>query len=137
VSGCDRRPWYHGSQQELVRLRAGSSVSQNPDVARAFSHRPSLVSMDGGRVRHNGSAPGFLYVVDEEVGPEDVHPHPHPVNVGRWEWLTRRDLRVRLVERTTPRRGDVLSAEDVAALRRRQEEVGQESFAERRADEVG
>jgi hypothetical protein len=124
------RPWYHGSQRELARLLAGSSVTQHPDVARAFSHRPTLVANEGGRVRHNGSTAGFLYVVDERVLPADVYPHRHPVNVGGWEWLTTRELRVRLVERTSPRREDLLSANEIAALRRRQAEVGQDSFAE-------
>ena len=57
-------PWYHGSQEQLTKLRAGSSNTQNRDLAKAFSHRPSLVSMsDRGDgevspetflVRHNG-----------------------------------------------------------------------------------
>ena len=34
--------WYHGSQQELTKLRVGSSITQNRNVAKAFSHRPSL-----------------------------------------------------------------------------------------------
>ena len=61
--------WYHGSQQRLARLRAGSSVTQKRDVAKAFSHRPSLVSMSQSeegeewRVRHDGATPGYLYVV--------------------------------------------------------------------------
>ena len=57
--------WYHGSQQRLTRLRAGSSITQNRPVAKAFS-RPSLVSMSASEegkewsVRHNGATPGYL-----------------------------------------------------------------------------
>src|SRR5439155_7139226 len=36
-------------------------------------------------VKHDGTTPGYLYVVAEEVRPADVYPHPHPVNAGRWE----------------------------------------------------
>ena len=82
-----RRPWYHGSQRRLTTLRAGSSITQDRAVARAFSHRPSRVSLPGnGTIKHDGTAPGYLYVVAEEVRSADVY--PHPVNAGRWEWLT-------------------------------------------------
>jgi len=40
---CDH-PWYHGSQERIMILRIGGSITPNPVVARAFSHRPSLVS---------------------------------------------------------------------------------------------
>ena len=84
-----RRPWYHGSQRRLTTLRAESSITQDRAVARAFSHRPSLVSqLENGTVKHDGTTPGYLYAVAEEVRPADVYPHPHPVNAGRWEWLT-------------------------------------------------
>ena len=49
------QPWYHGSQERLTTLRSGSSITQDPAVARAFSHRPSLVS-----VTENGSGQRFL-----------------------------------------------------------------------------
>lgn len=75
------QPWYHGSQQELSVLRAGSSISQNQAIARIFSHRPSLVStQDDGTYKHNGTVPGYLYSIDEEISAVDVE--PHPVNVG-------------------------------------------------------
>ena len=35
--------WYHGSQQELTTLRIGSSITQNRNVAKGFSHSPSLL----------------------------------------------------------------------------------------------
>ena len=37
-------PWYHGSPLQLKRLRAGSTITQDRDLARVFSHKPSLVS---------------------------------------------------------------------------------------------
>src|SRR5205085_4138060 len=96
-----RRPWYHGSQRRLTTLRTGRSITQGGAVARAFSHRPSRVSQPGnGTVKHDGTAPSYLYVVAEEVRPADVYPHPHPVNAGRWEWLSTRELRVELIEQT-------------------------------------
>ena len=121
------RTWYHGSQQELNRLRCGSSISQSRDVAKAFSHRPSLLSMSGESLKHDGVTPGYLYVVAEEIVPDDVHPHPHPVNAERWEWLSSRELKVELIERTTVTEGESLTDEEIADLRRKQEERGEVS----------
>ena len=71
--------WYHGSQEELTKLRVGSSITQNRNVAKAFSHRPSLLTQsEGGTVKHDGMTPGYLYTIADEIGPDDVYPHPHP-----------------------------------------------------------
>ncbi len=59
--------WYHGSQKELTRLRSGSSITQSRDVAKAFSHRPSLLSMSDESLKHDGVTPGYLHVVAEEI----------------------------------------------------------------------
>ena len=122
--------WYHGSQQELTRLRAGSSITQSRSVAKVFSHRPSLLSMSDESLKHDGVTPGSLYVVAEEISADDVHPHPHPVNASRWEWLTRRELRLKLIERTTVTEGESLTDDEIAELRRKQQERGEESFAD-------
>lgn len=127
----NRRPWYHGSQQALAILRAGSSITQIVDLARAFSHRPTLLSWsDDGTIKHDGTALGYLYRVSEEVRPDDVYPHPHPINADRWEWLTRRELRVQLIERTIVREEERLTDAEIASLRRKQREAGPASFAE-------
>jgi hypothetical protein len=100
-------------------------------VARAFSHRPSLVSqLENGTVKHDGTTPGYLYAVAEEVRPADVYPHPHPVNVGRWEWLTARELRVELIEQTQVRVDERLTDDEIAELRRKQAAAGALSFME-------
>lgn len=125
------RPWYHGSPRQFTVLRAGSSVSQDKNLARVFSHRPSLISVgDDGTIKHNGTIAGYLYVVAEGIKPEDVYPHPHPANAGRWEWLTKRELPVQLIERTEVRKEERLTNEEIAALRRKQELEGTETFAE-------
>jgi hypothetical protein len=86
------------------------------------------VSEDGS-VKHDGTTPGYLYLIAEEISPEDVSLHPHPANAARWEWLTQRELRVLLVKETQVRERDRLSAEEIAALRRKQREHGAESSA--------
>lgn len=130
--------WYHGSQQKLTKLRIGSSITQYRNVAKAFSHCPSLVSIsDGGeslsdklRVKHNGVTPGYLYVVSDGIGPDDVYPHPHPANAGHWEWLTNRELNLELIEQTIVTDSERLTDEDIAEIRRKQKERDEESFAE-------
>lgn len=124
-------PWYHGSPHELEALRAGSSISQNKDIARVFSHRPALVSMsDDGVIKHTGALPGYLYIVTEEVKPEDIYPHPHPLNASRWEWITRRELRVKMIERTEVKAEEQLSDDEIAEMRRKQSSANEQTFAE-------
>ena len=136
---CDySQTWYHGSQQALTDLRVGSSITQIRHLAKAFSHRPSLVSRscpdeflsDDYRVKHDGVTPGYLYIVSEAIGPEDIYPHPHPVNADGWEWLTRRILKLKFIEKTIVTDRERLSDEDIAGLRRKQKERGEETFSE-------
>ena len=100
-------------------------------MAKAFSHQPSLVSWpDASRIRHDGEAPGFLHVVAETIGPDDVHPHPHPVNVDRWEWLTKRELRLEFIEDTVVTAAERLTDAEIAEARRKQKERGEDTFME-------
>ena len=123
--------WYHGSQQELTTLRVGSSITQDKTVAKAFSHRPSLLTMsEGGTVKHDGVTSGYLYTVADEIGPDDVHPHPHPVNATRWEWLTNRELKLKLIEQTIVTDKERLTDQEITEMKRKQEERGEQTFAE-------
>lgn len=123
--------WYHGSQQRLTTLRSGSSISQKRAVARVFSHRPSLVSQEeDGTVKHDGTMPGYLYVVAEAIRAGDIYPHPHPVNAGGWEWLTTRQLSLMLVEQTQVRESERLTKDDLSELRRKQDAAGELTFVE-------
>lgn len=122
-------PWYHGSQQELTVLRVGSSITQNRDIARIFSHRPSILSMeDDGTFHHSGTVYGYLYLLDEAISPADVYPHPHPINASKWEWLTTRAVKVRLLERPAIGEAERLREEEIAELRRKQQAAGDETF---------
>ena len=92
--------WYHGSPLELSVLKSGGSITRNRELAGAFSHRPTQVSMgDDSVIRHNGTETGYLYVVDEPLVPAiDMHPHPACLENDPWEWVTTRELRLSLVE---------------------------------------
>ena len=111
--------WFHGSPLGLTILREGSTITQRRELARVFSHKPSIVSLgDDGRIQHNGSLPGHLYCVDEPVSEGDVVPHPRTTMGPGDEWLTTRELRLRWIEDTVPRAEELLSEADSEALRR-------------------
>ena len=124
----DDSTWYHGSDQQLEMLRANSSVTQNRDLARAFSHQPTLLSHSGNSVRHNGVADGFLYVVDEDLESKDLIPHPHPCNADKWEWLVTREVRVKLIEQTKPLAHERFTDEEIATIKKKQQALGVQSF---------
>ena len=124
-------PWYHGSQQELTTLRVGSSITQDREIARIFAHRPGISTVeDDGTHKHNGTTPGYLHIIDEPITAEDVEPHPHPINASKWEWLTKRAIKVRLIEKPALQAEELLTEEDLAALWERQQRVGQATFRE-------
>lgn len=123
------RPWFHGSQQELTTLRVGSSITQDHDIARVFAHRPSISTVeDDGTMKHNGTTPGYLHIIDEPITADDVEPHPHPINETKWEWLTKREIKVRLIEQPALRDEELLTDAEIAELRRKQQAAGQETF---------
>jgi GrpB-like predicted nucleotidyltransferase (UPF0157 family) len=117
------RPWLHGSPRELTELRPGSTVTQDRALAEAFSHQPSLVGDDrdepGGALRHNGREPGWLYAVDEPLGPGDLAPVPGSTIGPGLEWLTTRPLPLRRLGLTAAGIAELLSPDEEAALRRR------------------
>ncbi|NSW92421.1 MAG: GNAT family N-acetyltransferase [Firmicutes bacterium] len=92
--------WYHGSPHVFDVLRAGSTITQDEKLARAFSHKPSALLVDDcGGITHNGTQPGFLYAIDEAIIPgEDIYLHPRTTMTLGKEWLTVRELKVRLID---------------------------------------
>ncbi len=97
-------PWYHGSPLELNELQVGSTITQEADLARVFSHRPTTVSVeDDGRIKHNGRAKGFLYRISESVHAEDILLVPRSTMERGKEWRITRPLRVTLIRATKVR----------------------------------
>ena len=120
--------WYHGSPLQLTTLRAGSTITRVRDVARVFSHKPPIVSIDDdGTIQHTGTTPGYLYRIDEPLGPDDVYPHPHTTMQPGLEWLTRRELRLTLIGPTEVRKEELLSEKQIAELQRWMDAQGNES----------
>ena len=91
--------WYHGSDRIFSELRTGSTITQWRALAEAFSHKPSVLGYDDdGTIMHNGTAKGYLYVIDEpvEVG-IDIYQHPRTMMDENAEFLTKRPIRVRMI----------------------------------------
>ena len=106
IDDPDSQHWYHGSPLSLDVLATGSSVTRSRELAIAFSHKPSQLGVaDDGTISHNGKQNGYLYEVAEALAPDDLRPHgacvEHSPN-DLWEWVTKRPLRLRLIQRTFP-----------------------------------
>ena len=111
------RSWYHGSPSELTTIREGSTITQKRELARVFSHKPPLVCVsDEGQIKHTGTLPGYLYVIAEEIEADDVNPHPRTTMGPGDEWLTTRELRVRLLGRTEIVPEERFTDEELAAV---------------------
>ena len=108
--------WYHGSPEQLKYLRQGSALTQHRALAAAFSHKPSVISAsdDPNSIKHNGVIPGFLYVVAEQVGPDDVAVLPGTDNT---HWIMVRDLELRFVEELPVDEPAQLTEEEATRLR--------------------
>lgn len=91
--------WYHGSDKVFSELKTGSTITQWRELAEAFSHKPSALGYDDdGNIMHNGTAKGYLYIVDEPVeAGSDIYQHPRTTMDENAEFLTRRPLKVRLI----------------------------------------
>lgn len=93
--------WYHGSQVKMTILKAGSSITKNKELATAFSHRPTQVSVDDfGVVHHDGQTNGYLYVIDEDLNDKDVKVHESCSSEDPWELITTRELKLKLIRET-------------------------------------
>jgi len=125
-------PWYHGSASKFLVLRKGSSITQDRDLARAFSHNPRNVSIsvrisisdNGSRrvsqeIKHDGKVCGYLYCIAEAVGPEDICPNPNSSLKPGKEMLIKRDLKVELLGPTQIVEEERLREEEISKLKRK------------------
>jgi len=124
VSADWQEPWYHGSPLVLTELMSGSTITQDRDLARVFSHKPTVVaqdvSADGERfIQHNGTQTVYLYLIAEPLAAQDLAPHPETTMGPGQEWLITRPVRLSLLEKTTPQSEELLSETMLHELRAR------------------
>ncbi len=91
--------WYHGSNFTLNILNINSTITQWKELAEAFSHKPSSLSYyDDGKIYHNGTEKGYLYIIDEPVTVGiDIYQHPKTSMDKNAEFLTKRPLKVKMI----------------------------------------
>jgi hypothetical protein len=116
-SGDFAKPWYRGSPFRLSVLRKGSTITQDQNLARVFSHKPTIVSLSDGNIKHYGNAPGFLYRIAESLKREDVYPHPRSSMPEGKEWVTARELAVEPVGPTQIVEDERLTEEEATRLK--------------------
>lgn len=93
-------PWFHGSNTKFDMLKEGSTITQWQALAEAFSHKPSRLGYDNdGKIVHDGTEYGYLYIIDEPIKVGiDIYQHPRTSMDQNAEFLTKRELKVKLVE---------------------------------------
>jgi hypothetical protein len=111
------KAWFHGSPIKIDVLKPGSTITRDQHLAEVFSHKPTFVLVsDDGQIQHNGSMPGFLYVIDEQVHVEDIYPHPATSMQPGQEWLTRREFKLKLVGPVAVLASEIITPEEISQI---------------------
>jgi hypothetical protein len=100
--------WFHGSPKKLNELQSGSTVTPILILARAFSHKPEILSVevnendDTGKrcfiITHNGKKHGYLHRVIVTDPETDLILHPESKGARGEEMLTTRILQLEFLE---------------------------------------
>lgn len=90
--------YYHGSPLILEYLNAGCDITPCKELAEAFSHKPTDISIHSKVIKHNGIQKGYLYIVDEkiEIG-KDIEQHQGSAFTSGLEMLTKRILKLKYI----------------------------------------
>jgi hypothetical protein len=113
------KSWYHGSPRRLTILRAGSTITQNKELARIFSHKPAVVVGDhsGQRWKHSGPfSQGVLYRLTEAVSENDIEPVPNTSLSPGVEWNTRKEFGLELVSETDAKPEELLTKHELREM---------------------
>ena len=108
ISLKEQTEWFHGSPQKLHTLLTGSTITPVKTLARAFSHKPEILSFEvaekssiGKRcctIKHDGVKHGYLYRVMVEDPSIDIIQHPESNAAQGDEMLTTRPLKLEFLE---------------------------------------
>ncbi len=116
------KPWYHGSPKKLTKLRAGSTVTQQFEIARIFSHKPTVVVGNGTKWKHTGPfTKGFVYRLVGPVGKKDIEIVPNSTMSPGDEWNIRREFKLELIAETTVNPAELLTKQELKEMVKRGE----------------
>jgi hypothetical protein len=111
------KPWYHGSPQKLTKLRTGSTVTQQFEIARIFSHKPAVVIGNGMKWRHTGPfTKGFVYRLLGSVSENDIEAVPNSTMSPGDEWNTKRVYELELIAETTIDPNELLTKHELKEM---------------------
>ena len=119
-----RRLWFHGSSERLTSLRTGSWVTPFKELAKAFSHKPTCISIsddDFRNVRHDGNIAGYLYVVSEPLSTGDLR---ELEGTDQSHWETTRKLKIKYVSDVPLVDSEMLTDPEIAELSKKHRGTG-------------
>lgn len=92
--------YYHGSPFKIDTLKEGYDFTPFKEVAISFGSKPSHVSINEGKVSHDGiKYPVYLYQIDEDIKlEEDYINHPNSAFEKGIEFRAKRDLKLKLID---------------------------------------
>ena len=100
--------WFHGSPKILNTLHSGSTITPILILARAFSHKPEILSIEVNededtktrkfRISHDGIKHGYLYRVIASDPKADLIQHPDSNGAPGEEMLTTHELPLEFLE---------------------------------------
>lgn len=109
--------WYHGSPYELTFIEVGTTITQNINLAKAFSHKPACLAIDDdGVIKHNGNIDGYLYIIDEVIGENDIYMNPRTTMEKGLEWLINKNLKVKCISKTYITENEKFNKEELDEL---------------------
>lgn len=116
------KPWYQGSPKKLTKLRAGSTVTQQFEIARIFSHKPAVVVGNGTKWKHTGPfTKGFVYRLLGSVNENDIEAVPNSTMFKGDEWNTRREFKLELIAETSVNPDELLTKHELKEMVKRGE----------------
>lgn len=100
LSKKDEGIYYYGSPYRIEKLAENSDFTPFKELAIAFGSKPSHITINEGKVIHDGiTYPVYLYQIDEKIEiDKDVTNHPNSAFEVGMEFRTKRELKLKLID---------------------------------------
>lgn len=100
LSKKDEGIYYYGSPYKIEKLAENYDFTPFKELAIAFGSKPSHISINEGKVIHDGiTYPVYLYQIDEkiEIGKDFIN-HPNSTFEVGMEFRTKREIKLKLID---------------------------------------